>query len=200
MEARHRILQLRAARWLESLGYSVGIEVSIPMDKRRYKYRVDVYGKLNGKQCAVEVGGTKPDRLNELLRLFDEVYIWPFSSNEPIKWSDNMQLCHICGGVYADYQFCDEKDIQDLRRYRRWNFYNSIAICEYCGKEYPRRRKLQRFCSKRCRKNWWIAQRHNGHDPNYGVADCVICETEFQKTRPWSKYCSTCRKVEKRST
>ena len=75
-----------------------------------------------------------------------------------------------------------------------------MAICEYCGKEYPRHRKLQRFCNKECRKNWWITQRHNGHNPNYGITSCVICGTEFQKSRPWSRYCSTCKEQGKRET
>ncbi len=66
------------------------------------------------------------------------------------------------------------------------------AVCEYppCSKKYPKHRKLQRFCSNICRMKWWIRQQHNGQDPDYGKATCVIDEVVFQKTRPWSKYCS----------
>jgi len=64
------------------------------------------------------------------------------------------------------------------------------AICEYCGNKYPKHRKLQRFCNNKCRMKWWIRQQHGGEDPDYGMTNCVICEKEFQKTRPWSKYCS----------
>lgn len=64
------------------------------------------------------------------------------------------------------------------------------GICEYCSNKYPKHRKLQRFCNDKCRMKWWIRQNHNGKDPDYGIVNCVICGKEFQKTRPWSKYCS----------
>jgi len=63
------------------------------------------------------------------------------------------------------------------------------GICEYCSEKYPKHRKKQRFCNDKCRMKWWIRQNHNGKDPDYGVTNCVICSKEFQKTRPWSKYC-----------
>lgn len=75
---------------------------------------------------------------------------------------------------------------------------NSMAICDYCGEEYPKCRELQRFCSNKCRRRWWVKQRHNGHDPDYGMVSCVICSAEFQKTRPWARYCPNCRKEGKR--
>ncbi len=64
------------------------------------------------------------------------------------------------------------------------------GICEYCSKKYPKHRVKQRFCSTPCRMKWWIRQKHNGKDPDYGITNCVICNNKFQKTRPWSKYCS----------
>ena len=64
------------------------------------------------------------------------------------------------------------------------------GICEYCGNKYPKHRVKQRFCNGTCRMKWWIRQQHNGQDPDYGVIGCVICSKEFQKTRPWHKYCS----------
>lgn len=64
------------------------------------------------------------------------------------------------------------------------------GICEYCGNKYPKHRKKQRFCKTICRMKWWIRQQHDGKDPNYGKATCPIDGVVFQKTRPWSKYCS----------
>jgi len=70
----------------------------------------------------------------------------------------------------------------------------SMAICEYCGKEYPKCRELQRFCSNRCRMRWWVKQ-YYGRDSSYGETICPICRMVFTQTRPWNKYCSnTCRR------
>ena len=66
----------------------------------------------------------------------------------------------------------------------------SEAICDYCSKKYPKKRKDQRFCCTPCRMKWWIKQQHNGEDPNYGEATCPIDGIVFSKTRPWSKYCT----------
>lgn len=69
-----------------------------------------------------------------------------------------------------------------------------IGLCEYCGKEYPKHRKWQRFCSISCHMKWWLRKRHGGKDPNYGRAICLECGVEFQRTRSWAKYCSnSCR-------
>ena len=73
-----------------------------------------------------------------------------------------------------------------------------IGICEYCSKEYPKHRKGQRFCNRACRMKWWIRQHHDGKDPDYGEATCPIDGIVFQKTRPWSKYCSPACQAEGR--
>jgi len=68
------------------------------------------------------------------------------------------------------------------------------AMCEYCSKIYPKKRKDQRFCSDICRMKWWIRKQHNGSEQEYGETNCAICGVIFTKTRPWSKYCSeACR-------
>jgi len=65
-----------------------------------------------------------------------------------------------------------------------------IISCLNCGKEFPKKRVAQKFCSRECRMNWWMKQNHDGKNPDYGKINCAICGKEFQRTRPWSKYCS----------
>ena len=66
----------------------------------------------------------------------------------------------------------------------------AVATCPNCSTEFPKMRIDQRFCCPACHAEWWLKQKHNGENPDYGMANCVICGNEFQKTRPWSKYCT----------
>lgn len=44
-----------------------------------------------------------------------------------------------------------------------------MAICDYCGADYGKSRKSQRFCSRKCRQTY-----HNSYKPMAGPAGTVV--------------------------
>lgn len=56
-----------------------------------------------------------------------------------------------------------------------------------CGKDYPKKRKDQRFCSMKCRYEFFFGKTFSESNPE--DRNCVICGGVFTPTRQWSKYC-----------
>ena len=54
----HCNMKMAVKSILEAEGYSVGTEINTPENK----YVIDVYGKRDGEDIAVEVGGLKADK------------------------------------------------------------------------------------------------------------------------------------------
>lgn len=63
-----------------------------------------------------------------------------------------------------------------------------IAQCKNCGEDYPKKRVDQEFCKPSCRKAWHRKQYYDGNEPDLSPRQCLICNTIFTPTRPWSKY------------
>lgn len=57
-----------------------------------------------------------------------------------------------------------------------------------CGKDYPKKRKDQRFCNDKCRYEFFFGKTFSETNPE--ERKCAICDKGFAPTRPWSKYCS----------
>ncbi len=60
-------------------------------------YQIDIVVELNGIRFAIECGGSKPDRLDELLESFDYVFVFPHGWTVPYAWRAGMNLCKNCG-------------------------------------------------------------------------------------------------------
>ena len=73
---KHIILKNQEAQRLESIGYSIKKESWITVNGKHYK--VDIVGRKNDRNIAVEVGLCKEEKLDNLRKAFDEVVHVPY--------------------------------------------------------------------------------------------------------------------------
>jgi len=69
----------------------------------------------------------------------------------------------------------------------------SSAICLNCGKKIIQipKRKQRKFCSAKCRDNWWNKNRATGNKPTGEILCCAHCGRGFSAyKREKRKYCS----------
>ncbi len=105
---KHSLLVQRAAHWLFRRGIAdIEFEVRIPKleaitnkGKASFKksnYKIDIVGRDSSTKIAIECGGSRIKKLNDLLGLFNEVWVFPYGENEPFLWKEGMYICTSCG-------------------------------------------------------------------------------------------------------
>ena len=70
---------------------------------------------------------------------------------------------------------------------------SSAAVCQACGKTIVQlpKQKQRKFCSAKCRDNWWNKNRAMGNKPTGEILRCAHCGREFSAyKREQRKYCS----------
>lgn len=111
MSEKHNQLRDLAIAWLKKNNYDdIEIEAKIPnLSGETYKgsktfqakgityYAVDVVGHAGNKKIAVECGGSRSTKLDNLLGLFNEVWVLPYGETTPFQWHEGMVICQGCG-------------------------------------------------------------------------------------------------------
>ncbi len=54
---------------------------------------------------------------------------------------------------------------------------DNTVKCEYCDTTLQQQKKRKRFCSDRCRMNWWREHREESHKTGFQL--CPICHAAF---------------------
>jgi len=100
-----------AITWLNDNNYNdIEIEVKIPNPTgqkyrssnttiRKAYYAIDVVGRNGNEKIAIECGGSKSTKLDNLLGLFNEVWVWPYGDIVPYKWIAGNDICQNCGHI-----------------------------------------------------------------------------------------------------
>lgn len=89
--------------WLRENGYdSILVEAKVPKLLAKGYYAIDLVGIKNGTKIALECGGSVTRKLNALLEIFTEVWVFPYNESEPYRWSDDMIICQNCGHLRGD--------------------------------------------------------------------------------------------------
>jgi len=104
MSEKHDQLKNLAIDWLREHDYNdIEMEVKVlsPPTPRspshKGKYSIDIVGRNGNKKIAIECGGSKPIKLNNLLGLFNEVWVFPYGDTMPLQWREGMNICQNCG-------------------------------------------------------------------------------------------------------
>ena len=111
----HNMVQYRAVKWLESLGYKCNIEVSIKVKEKLYK--VDVFGVKDELITIIECGYSPKEKLERIASSVNTLYIWPLNQNEPIIWNEKIDMCKTCGGITKN-DAVNNFNIDDYLEYR----------------------------------------------------------------------------------
>lgn len=85
--------------------------------------------------------------------------------------------------------------VELLRKKAKAGKDSDVVECENCGTQYTPNRKWQRFCTDKCRTEFFV---ENGRRPvtqkGPSNSECAYCGRAFVKGRPWTKFCSVqCR-------
>lgn len=67
-------------------------------------------------------------------------------------------LRYPAGYQYA-YVFVYAKSPIEAEQYFLKKTTHKTVRCEYCGKSYQRKKRVQRFCSIQCKDKWWNRER-----------------------------------------
>ena len=68
--------------------------------------------------------------------------------------------------------------------------HNDVRWCEQCKNALPKdARKTQRFCSDRCRNDWWNSHQGELQGKRLTAHVCVVCGKRFTSYKS-AKYCS----------
>ena len=104
MPEKHREKVREAIKWLgEFCDGSPLVEVKVPnCENGKGYYSVDVVSKSDRSQIAVECGGSAVSKLNALLGLFNEVWVFPYGLEIPYQWREGIQCCPCCGHIIDD--------------------------------------------------------------------------------------------------
>ena len=83
----------------------------------------------------------------------DENFSWSYRSTidyggGEFDPADVYISCRNCGTLHALGKYMQR---------RRGD--NGLTECENCGKTYRKKKKVQRFCSIKCKDNWWNLER-----------------------------------------
>lgn len=108
MSDKHNQLKDLAIAWLKSNGYNdIELEVKLPNPSgisrsghpytAKPYYRIDIVGRFNNKKIALECGGSQSTKLDNLLGLFNEVWVLPYGMTKPFQWHQGMSACQNCG-------------------------------------------------------------------------------------------------------
>ena len=109
MTEKHDQLIDQALSWLQDDNYTdIEFEVKVPNrtgerlrngnnSPRKPYYAIDIIGRNGSKKIAVECGGSKATKLDSLLGIFNEVWVFPYGGQEPYQWQEGMTLCQRCG-------------------------------------------------------------------------------------------------------
>ena len=99
----HEKIKSMAGAWLEEQGFVIEYEYRINNGRmqrnRKIYYTIDVYGKRSDNTIAVECGGSKINKLNDLLTIIGSVYVWPYGETSPFKWEEGLSVCPACGHI-----------------------------------------------------------------------------------------------------
>lgn len=98
MSEKHKHLIHKTIDWARQRGYDdIEVEVKVPKTNSNGYYSIDLVARTNHKKIAVECGGSKIGKLNELLGLFNEVWVFPYGNTKPYLWDESMIICQNCG-------------------------------------------------------------------------------------------------------
>ena len=97
--------------WLQKHNYNdIEVEVKVPnhtggkyrnsnTTTRRAYFAIDVVGRDGHKKIAVECGGSKSEKLDALLGVFNEVWVLPYAEVAPFRWQEGIAICQNCGHI-----------------------------------------------------------------------------------------------------
>lgn len=58
--------------------------------------------------------------------------------------------------------------------------HTDVRLCAQCKKALPKdAQKTQRFCSDKCRNDWWYSHQSELHGKRLTVFACVVCGKRF---------------------
>ena len=81
-------------------------------------------------------------------------------------------------------------EVSALKVFVHWQKHNDVRRCEQCKKVLPKdARKTQRFCSDKCRNDWWYSHQRELQGERLITFVCAVCGKRFTSYKK-AKYCS----------